>query len=252
MDNQYHSNEILDICILAGKIILESGAETNRVEDTMTRMAAAFGKKESHSFSTPTAIIFSIDGEQPSSKLIRISRRSTDLHKVALVNGISRAVTNKELSLKEAYAQLKELDGKNLAYPIWVQIIAAFILSGCFTIMFDGQWHDFIWSCLAGGVGFACLLWIDQLLEVRFCAEFVGSFLIGVIAFFMVHLGWGWELDKIIIGAVMPLVPGLLITNAVRDLITGHLVSAQTKLVEAGLTSLAIGVGIAVALIMLK
>ena len=49
----------------------------------------------------------------------------------------------------------------------------------------------------------------------------------------------------------MPLVPGLLITNAARDLITGHLVSAQTKLVEAGLTSLAIGVGIAVAMVML-
>lgn len=251
MDNQYHSNEIIDVCILAGKIILESGAETHRVEDTMTRMAAAFGRKESHSFSMPTAIIFSLDGEQPSSKLIRISRRSTDLHKVALVNSISRAITNNEVSLAEAYEQLKELDGQNLAYPIWVQILAAFVTSGCFTIMFDGQWHDFIWSCLAGGLGFACLLWIDQLLEVRFCAEFVASFLIGVVAFFMVRLGLGWELDKIIIGAVMPLVPGLLITNAARDLITGHLVSAQTKMVEAGLTSVAIGVGIAVAMVML-
>ena len=194
MDNQYHSNEIIDVCLLAGKIILESGAETNRVEDTMKRMAAAFGKKESHSFSMPTAIIFSLDGEQSSSKLIRISRRSTDLRKVALVNSISRAITNKELSLDEAYGQLKELDSKNLSYPIWVQILAAFITSGCFTIMFNGQWHDFIWSCIAGGLGFACLLWIDRILEVRFCAEFIASFLIGVVAFFMVHLGLGLEL----------------------------------------------------------
>ena len=48
--------------------------------------------------------------------------------------------------------------------------------------MFDGQWHDFIWACLAGGLGFACLLWIDQFLEVKFFAEFVGSFLLGVVA----------------------------------------------------------------------
>ena len=250
MDNQYHSNEIMAVCLLAGKIILESGAETHRVEDTMNRIAAAFGK-ESHSFSISTAIIFSLDGEESSSKLIRVSRRSTDLSKVALVNSISRAITNQELTLAEAYRQLKELDSKNLSYPIWVQILAAFITSGCFTIMFNGQWHDFIWACIAGGLGFACLLSIDRILEVRFCAEFVASFLIGVVAFFIVHLGLGLELDKIIIGAVMPLVPGLLITNAARDLITGHLVSAQTKLVEAGLTSLAIGVGIAVALVML-
>ena len=44
MDNQYHSNEIIDVCLLAGKIILESGAETHRVEDTMNRIAAAFGR----------------------------------------------------------------------------------------------------------------------------------------------------------------------------------------------------------------
>ena len=251
MDNQYDANKIIDLCVLAGKIILESGGETNRVEDTMMRMAAAFGRKESHSFSMPTAIIFSLDGEKSSSKLIRISRRSTDLRKVALVNSISRAITNKELSLDEAYAELKALEKKTLAYPLWVQMIAAFISSGCFTIMFDGHWHDFIWSCLAGGLGFACLLGMDKLLEVRFCAEFIASFLVGVTAFFMVRLGLGSEMDKIIIGAVMPLVPGLLITNAARDLITGHLLSAQTKLVEAGLTSLAIGVGIAVAMVML-
>lgn len=251
MENKYHSNEIIDVCLLAGKIILESGAETHRVEDTMTRIAAAFGRNESHSFSTPTAIIFSLDGKHPSSRLIRISRRSTDLSKVALVNSISRAIANKELTLDEAYAKLKELEGKNLAYPIWVQIFAACISSGCFTIMFNGEWHDFIWACLAGGLGFACMLWVNQLLEVRFFAEFMASFLIGVVAFFMVRLGLGWELDKIIIGAVMPLVPGLLITNSAQDLITGHLVSAQTKLVEAGLTSIAIGVGIVVAMVIL-
>jgi uncharacterized membrane protein YjjP (DUF1212 family) len=251
MDNQYEANKIIDICVLAGKIILENGGETNRVEDTMLRMAAAFGRKESHSFSMPTAIIFSLDGERSSSKLIRISRRSTDLHKVALVNGISRAITNKELSLDEAYSQLKALERKNVAYPLWIQMMAAIISSGCFTIMFDGQWHDFIWSCLAGGLGFACLLGIDKLLEVRFCAEFIASFVVGIVALAIVRLGLGWEMDKIIIGAVMPLVPGLLITNAARDLITGHLLSAQTKLVEAGLTSLAIGGGIAVAMVIL-
>ena len=111
-------------------------------------------------FQSPTAIIFSLDGEQSSSKLIRISRRSTDLRKVALVNSISRAITNQELTLDEAYKQLKELEGRNVSYPIWVQLLAAFLSSGCFTIMFAGQWNDFIWSGLAGGLEIACLLFI--------------------------------------------------------------------------------------------
>jgi uncharacterized membrane protein YjjP (DUF1212 family) len=251
MDNQYKSNEIIDVCLLAGKIILESGAETDRVEDTMIRMAAAFGREESHSFSTPTAIIFSLDGENSASRLIRISKRSTDLRKVALVNSISRAITNKEMNLHEAYVRLKELEKANLAYPIWVQIVAAFMVSGSFTIMFDGQWHDFIWACLAGGLGYACFLFFDQFLEVKFFAEFIAALVIGFVAFFMIDVGLGRELDKIVIGAVMPLVPGLLITNAARDLISGHLMSALLKLTDAGLTALAIGSGVAVVLIML-
>jgi uncharacterized membrane protein YjjP (DUF1212 family) len=251
MDNQYNTNEIIDVCLLAGKIILESGAETDRVEDTMVRMATAFGRKDSNSMSMPTGIIFSLEGEYPATKLIRISQRSTDLRKVALVNSISRAITNKELTLQEAYVQLKELEKKNLTYPIWAQVFAAFMASGSFMIMFDGQWDDFIWACLAGGLGFWCLLFLHRILEVKFFAEFIASLVIGFVGFFITTVGLGIELDKIVIGAVMPLVPGLLITNAARDLISGHLISALAKLADAGLTSLAIGSGVAVAFVIL-
>ncbi|MNJ01474.1 hypothetical protein D3C73_1611210 [compost metagenome] len=55
-------------------------------------------------------------------------------------------------------------------------------------------------------------------------------------------------MDKIIIGSVMPLVPGLLITNAVRDLMAGHLVSGLSKGADAFLTSFAIGTGIGLVL----
>ncbi|USK70243.1 threonine/serine exporter family protein [Peribacillus asahii] len=251
MEDQRSLNSIIDVCLLAGKIMLENGAETYRVEDTMIRIASAFGCKESQSFSTPTGIIFSLDGDYPISKVIRISHRSTDLHKVTLVNSISRSVTNKELTVREAYIKLKELERANVAYPLWIQIFAAFISSGCFTIMFNGQWNDFIWACIAGGLGFACLLHLHRLLEVRFFAEFIASFVIGVAAFWFMYIGLGSELDKIIIGAVMPLVPGLLITNAARDLIAGHLVSGLAKGADAGLTALAIGAGIAVAFVIL-
>lgn len=76
----------------------------------------------------------------------------------------------------------------------------------------------------------------------------MASFLIGMIAYLFIVTGLGAELDKIIIGSVMPLVPGLLITNAVRDLIAGHLVSGISKGAEAFLTAFAIGTGVAVVL----
>nr|WP_257352145.1 threonine/serine exporter family protein [Pseudalkalibacillus decolorationis] len=239
--------EVTNVCLLAGKIMLQSGAETYRVEDTMMRIAASIGIHQSHSFVTPTGIIFSIDGTDPT-KFVRISDRTTDLQKVTIVNSISRKISSGEMSLKDAYEEMKQIETANLAYPVLIQITAASLVGGCFTMMFQGGWHDFIPGLVSGGVGFSCFIYFHRLVQVKFFAEFLASFIIGLLSFLFVTIGFGNELDKIIIGSVMPLVPGLLITNAVRDLMAGHLVSGLSKGAEAFLTAFAIGTGIAVVL----
>lgn len=241
--------EIMEVCLLAGKIMLQSGGETYRVEDTMMRIAAAFGIENSHSYVTPTGIIFSAEGTEPTkTKLIRISTRSTDLKKVAMVNSISRRITSGELNLESALTLLKELDALNVTFPFMVQVAAASIASGCFMIMFMGEWIDFIPAMLSGGVGYFGFLYFHRYIPVKFFSEFLASFIIGLLSFFLVKIGAGQQLDKIIIGSVMTLVPGLLVTNAVRDLMAGHLVSGLSKGAEALLTAFAIGSGIAVVL----
>lgn len=247
--NVKYTYEIMEVCLMAGKIMLQSGAETYRVEDTMMRMAAAFGIGESHSYVTPTGIIFSTEGSEPTkTKLIRISERTTDLKKVALVNSISRKITAGEVTLKEAAELLKDLESQNVSFPLYLQVLAAAISSGCFLIMFKGGWFDFLPAIIAGGVGYICFVYFHRLVPIKFFAEFLASFTIGALSFLFIKTGIGNELDKIIIGSVMPLVPGLLITNAVRDLMAGHLVSGLSKGAEAFLTAFAIGSGIAVIL----
>ncbi|MCR8844573.1 threonine/serine exporter family protein [Paenibacillus sp. SC116] len=246
MHDQANGNiEITQICLLAGKIMLASGAETYRVEDTMMRIAAAYGYENSHSYVTPTGIIFAIDGAVSTTRLFRIATRSTDLQKVTLVNDISRAITRGELSPEEAYKKLKRVDNTNLAYPVWLQIVAAAISSGCFAIMFRGTWPDFLPALIAGGIGFVSFIYVHRLIPIKFFAEFMAATIIGLTSYFCYQTGLGNELDKIIISAVMPLVPGLVITNAVRDLMAGHLVSGLSKGAEAFLTAFAIGAGIA-------
>lgn len=244
---QNEAQQVMRVCLLAGKIMLMSGAETYRVEDTMSRIAAAAGISGSHSFVTPTAIIFSLDGAELT-KLIRISERSTDLRKVDQVNSISRQISNRGITLEEAYGQLKKIETEEEAYPLSLQFVAAAISSGCFVIIFLGGWIDFLPACIAGGLGFLSTHSIHRFVKVRFFAEFVASLVIGITAYILVHAGIGRELDKIIIGSVMPLVPGLAITNALRDLMAGHLFSGVTKGAEAFLTSFAIGAGIAIIL----
>ncbi|WP_010648291.1 threonine/serine exporter family protein [Oceanobacillus massiliensis] len=232
------------VCMMAGKIMLVSGAETHRVEDTMNRIATNFGIENPQSYATPTGINFSVDVATMTNSL-RISKRSTDLNKIADVNSVSRKITAGEMSITEAYEQLRVIDHEKVAYNPWVQIIAAAFASGCFTIMFGGSWPDFLPTIIAGAIGFTGMLGFERLIEIRFLAELFGSFLVGISAYVFVRAGFGLSLDMVIIGAVMPLVPGLHITNAIRDLMSGHLVSGVSKGVEALLTSFAIGAGVA-------
>lgn len=243
------TNEIMELCLLAGKIMLQSGGETYRVEDTMMRIAASFGVEKTHSYVTPTGIIFSAEGEEPTkTKLIRISERSTDLKKVAMVNSISRSISSGELTLEEALTQLREISSLNLTFPFRIQVAAASLASGCFMIMFNGVWNDFIPAMISGGAGYYSFVYFHRFVPIKFFSEFLASFVIGLLSFLFVKVGVGHQLDTIIIGSVMTLVPGLLVTNAIRDLMAGHLVSGLSKGAEAFLTAFAIGTGIALVL----
>lgn len=238
-------SEPADLCLLAGKIMLQNGAETYRTEDTMTRMAEAMGLEDSHSFVTPTGIMFQSSGSQ-SAKLIRIVERTTDLQKVAAVNDISRKLGSKDISPSHAFIRLMDIDRAGHEYAVLLQIVTAAVASGCFTYMFGGGMADIIPGILCGGAGFSMFRALHRWVKVKFFAEFSASLVIGLLAVILAALGIGQELDKIIIGSVMPLVPGLLITNAVRDLMAGHLVSGLSRGAEAFLTAFAIGAGIAV------
>lgn len=116
--------EIVDLCLLAGKIMLQNGAETYRVEDTMTRMAASLGFPGAHSYVTPTVIMFTTNRTEPV-KLYRIAERTTDLQKVSEVNDISRRLNERQITAEEARTRLGEVDDAAHAYPVWLQIIAA-------------------------------------------------------------------------------------------------------------------------------
>ncbi|MNP13709.1 Inner membrane protein YjjP [compost metagenome] len=237
-------HEIVEVCLLAGKIMLQSGAETYRVEDTMSRIASSFDFHNSHCFVMPTGIMFQPNGEE-SAKLIRILERTTDLQKVDAVNGISRQLSNGDITILEAHATLCKIDKEAHTHSIGFQIAAASIASACFTMMFQGTWPDFIPAMISGGIGYATFIYFHRLVKVKFFAELVASFLIGIISFILISVEIGQTLNTIIIGSVMPLVPGLVITNAVRDLMAGHLVSGLSRGAEAFLTAFAIGTGIA-------
>lgn len=237
----------LDCFLLAGKVMMESGAETYRVEDTMIRMAVSQNMADSHCFVTPSGIMFSPSNDLPT-RFVRVKSRRTDLERVALVNAVSRKLVAGELTLQQAYEEMVIIDKTDYFFPMWVQILAAATAGACFLILMGGSWADLPFAFIIGGTGFFIVETVLIKTRVKFFAEFIGALVIGTLALLVINSGFGENLDTIIIGSVMPLVPGLLITNAVRDLMAGHFMSGVSMGAEAFLTAFAIGAGIALVL----
>ena len=120
-------NKVIDVVLIAGRILLEAGAETYRIEDTMNRIAHSYGLHDTYSFVTSTAIIFSLN-DRTSTRLIRIRERTTDLEKIALTNSLSRKISSKQLTIDEAKSELLQLKRASLQYSFLTNLIAAFLI----------------------------------------------------------------------------------------------------------------------------
>ncbi|MCJ1662802.1 threonine/serine exporter ThrE family protein [Staphylococcus sp. NRL 18/288] len=233
---------IKDVVMIAGRILLESGAEGTRVEDTMTRIARKLGYSESNSFVTNTVIQFTLHNESYP-RIFRINSRDTNLIKISQVNEISRQITKGKISLEEAKAKLEHIYVAKRDSSLTFKGIAAAIIAISFLYLQGGQLIDVFTALLAGGLGYLVVEILDRKLHAQFIPEFIGSLVIGIISVLGHSIVPTGNLATIIIASVMPIVPGVLITNAIQDLFGGHMLMFTTKSLEALVTSFGIGAG---------
>ncbi|MFD2305508.1 threonine/serine exporter family protein [Enterococcus termitis] len=247
MDNVKQNNIqlILDTCLLAGKIMTESGSEVYRVEDTMNRIAENAGQKESVSYVTATGLFMGFRSSN-FTQLENVTERSINLEKVALVNTLSRQFANQEITLEELNQKLANINSEVPTYSITLQIIAAGIVSCTLMYIFGGSWDDFFATFFIGMAGFCVSYFTNAWLSIKFLDDFLASFTIGLLAYLAVRFHLAGNIDNIIIGAVMPLVPGVAITNSFRDILAGHLLSGTARATEAIFVAGSIGIGIAI------
>ncbi|KHD38405.1 membrane protein [Clostridium acetobutylicum] len=238
------TEKIINLAAYAGKILLQSGAEIYRVEETMNKICTAFNVKEAESFVTPTGIIISITGEDEkiTSTIKRIQVRTVDLRKISEVNDLSRTLQYKNFSLEEVADKLKKIDNEKKHSDLFLIFFSA-VAAGFFTLIFGGTFRDFSVSFFIGIIIKIFSIIISRLEINDFFLNMVGGAIAAFIALLFKKLGVVVYLDKTIIGSIMLLVPGLAITNAVRDTIAGDLVSGVSRALDAFFTAVAIAAG---------
>lgn len=239
--------DVSETALEVGQLILRSGGSTNSCEKLMTRVCEAFGYAQTESFVTPTGIFISVGDEtQPvMTQIRRIEGRSIDLGKISSVTALVRKLDSKagsEHDLAVFQAKLRAIETEKL-YPEWLRIFCGGATSGFFCLLFGGSWLEFGVAYLVGVLVSLALRLIVLLRMNNFLVHALGAAMVVVFAKTLDIWVPYIKIDNIIIGGIMLLVPGLSITNAIRDTMSGDLVSGTARAVEAMLISVGIAAG---------
>lgn len=230
--------------------MLENGAETYRVENTIEYLCRASDIETIDSFATPTGIFICIETSDQKyyTTLKRVRRRITNLSKIYQVNNVSRKFAEKKMEIEEALTLLEKINTESSSSKLQT-IAAAGFSAGFFALLFGGSPWDGI---IALGCG-ALIQYINTVSKFLdnppiFLLNLLGGAISAAAAVLFAGILNIGSISGIIIGAIMPSVPGIAITNAIRDTIYGDLVSGTARAVEAILVATAIASGVGVVL----
>lgn len=220
---------------MAGRIILENGGETYRAEDTVIRMAHALGLEEPDAFAIPSGLFISFTDESGEriTSVSRVHLRGTRLMRVDRVNQISRMLTEGLLDADELISALQQASHIGSDTPRWYAPLTAFISAAGFAVMFGGGVAEF----LLGGLCAMLTQMVPLLLRGRDSGGMAGTLLGSVLCaliplLFHEYLGQCLT-EAIIAAAIMPLVPGLSMTNAMQDILRGDMMSGVSHCARA-------------------
>lgn len=241
---------IMEMAVRAGEIMLESGAEVYRVEDTIHRILRHSGVIRADVFVVTTGIVATItDSSHPPITLVRrIENRSTNLNRIYQVNNVSRDFCDGKLSVSEARESLDRISDTTL-YGFWKKCIGYMASTAFFAVMFGGGYAECLVSAVIGIV-LAFVLRVASIFMLNdFCKNAIGSFAVAITAILMRRgIVTGMNLDVVIISSIMPLVPGVIFTGAIRDTLNGDYSSGVARMAEAVVVALAVATGVGMAM----
>lgn len=240
--------QILKAACKLARNILENGGEIYRVEETVNFFLEAYGIFDAQIFAIPATIIVTIDDEErPITQVERVKGSSLNLDKLSKFNDLSRRACRNTPPIECVMEEIEQIRSEQ-PYSFFVSLMAYGFTAFFFCLFWKGDFRDSL-------VAFVCGLSTKYVLEFMsksktniFFSNALSSMVIAYIAIFCVNVGFAHHYDKIIIGAIMSLVPGVAITNIMRDIIAGDVITGTTKLAEVLLIALAIAVGIALAM----
>lgn len=236
----------LETVLYAGNLLLSSGAEIYRAEETMHRIADAMHIKDLDAYVTNRGIFASgnVPGKGIESRIMSVPDKELNIDKIEAVNELSREVCSNCMDLSYLRASLHKIADMG-EQNVGEKILSYFLGAGCFSYAIGTSFRDSLCAAIIGSLVGFYMIWSKYRIKSRVLITIIASVLTAVLSHFCVAIGLGSKLSFIIIGAMMDLVPGVAFVNSVREFSQNNFATGQTLLTSALLTCVSMASGVA-------
>jgi uncharacterized membrane protein YjjP (DUF1212 family) len=239
------NKRVLELSVMAGEILLHNGAEIFRVQETMLKISEAYHADSLHVYVISNGIFACVNdnGEIHSTEIRHVPLSPVHLGRVAAVNQLSREIVSGKYTIEEAFDQLNKI--REIPYTSnVVQVLASGLGSACFCYIFGGSVRDSLTAFLSGVILWIFILAAGKKKMSKIMTNILGSSIVTLCGIVFFRTGMGEHLDKLIIGSIIPLVPGVPLTTAIRDFMNSDYLSGTIRLIDAVLIAFCIAVGV--------
>ncbi|MDD3220852.1 MAG: threonine/serine exporter family protein [Lachnospiraceae bacterium] len=243
------SNQELSAILDVGEAMLTYGGEVSRIEQTVSKMCMAYGAERVDAFSITSSMIVTVrlPGEEVLTQTRRIREWAIDYGRLAELDELAGEIAEKHLNPKEIGKRLEKAKTTSEMSGIYTYV-GSVLAAGGFAMFFGGSFRDGISAAILALVFTLIDRKVNHAWLNRIAYSFITSFVSGMIAIGMVEMGVGEHLDKIMIGGIMLVIPGIALANAVRDLLLGDVITGLLRLCESLLIAAGVAAGFAAAL----
>lgn len=247
LDSEIDVKRVVDLALEAGRILLKNGGEIFRVEETIKRICSRFHVDNVDIFTMSHAIFVSAENEagEAYTKVKHVPLSSTHLGIVTEVNELSREISAGRVGLDMAEERLREID-KIPPESSSFQIIAAGVASGIFAVLLGSWISEGIAAFFIGCLLYVWVLFAKKHGISKIIVNIIGGVIMTVLAIMMMHIPGlpALRLEGMIVGAIMPLIPGMAFVNSIRDIADSDFLSGTVRMIDALLVFVYIAIGV--------
>lgn len=248
------NHSVQELAFAMGEVLLKNGAEISRVQETMERVARAFEAERFNAYVLTNAIFVNgkEQGGASGTTLKQVAESGVHLGKICAVNQLSREIARGRYTVEEAFGRLEKIRELPPS-PFPLAVLACAVGSAAYSYLFGGNGRDALAAFLCGLMLEPFLHLLEKHRVSRFLIHLSSSAFVAALAAAFMALGLGSSLDKIIIGSIIRLVPGIALTSSIRDFFNRDYLSGTIRMIDALLIAgcIAVGVGVVVRLISL-